>query len=127
MSVQLNHIIVWCHDNQKSANFLAEILGLKAPTAFGPFHIVELSNGVSLDFYSKDGAIALQHYAFLLTEDEFDQVFARIKERKLDYWADPARQHAGEINHNDGGRGVYFKDLDGHLLEIITRSYGSSK
>ena len=125
MSVQLNHTIVWCRDQRKSTSFLASILGLPAPTRFGPFLIVELANGVSLDFHETDGAIASQHYAFLLSEDEFDQVFGRIREQRIEHWADPGRQRAGEINRRDGGRAVYFDDPDGHLLEIITRPYGS--
>ena len=74
---------------------------------------------------NRKAAIAQQHYAFLLSEEEFDEVFARIRQRRLDYWADPARERTGEINRNDGGRGVYFDDPDGHFLEIITRPYGS--
>ena len=125
MSVQLNHTIVWCRDKRRSATFLAEILGLSQPVRFGPFLVVELGNGVSLDFHETDGEIAAQHYAFLLGEDEFDQVFGRIRERRLAHWADPGQERAGKINRNDGGRGVYFEDPDGHLLEVITRPYGS--
>jgi extradiol dioxygenase family protein len=91
---------------------------------FGPFMVVELSNGVSLDFHEVDGEIKVQHYAFLIGEDEFDQVFARIQERGLEYWADPFKDRAGVINRNDGGRGMYFEDPDGHFLEVITRPYG---
>ena len=125
MSVRLNHTIVWCRDKQASAQFLVDILGLSRPKIFGPFLVVELGNDVSLDFHEQEDRIAPQHYAFLLSEEEFDEVFGRIRERRLDYWADPARRRAGEINHNDGGRGVYFDDPDGHFLEIITRPYGS--
>ena len=127
VTVQLNHTIVWCKDKERSAGFLTEILGLPAATTFGPFRVVEASNGVSLDFHDVDGDIASQHYAFLISEDEFDQIFARISERRLDYWADPALSRRGEINHNDGGRGVYFRDPDDHLLEVITRPYGSGR
>lgn len=126
MSVQLNHTIVWCRDRKRSATFLAEILGLPAPTRFGPFLVVSLSNGVSLDFHATDDEIAPQHYAFLVGEEQFDQVFGRIRERGLDYWADPSQRSAGRINTNDGGRGMYFEDPDGHLLEAITRPYGSA-
>jgi catechol 2,3-dioxygenase-like lactoylglutathione lyase family enzyme len=125
MAVQLNHTIVWCKDKQKAASFLSEVLGLGAPVPFGPFLIVELSNGVSLDYYSIEGDIARQHYAFLVSEEEFDTIFARIQARSLEYWADPARSQLGQINRHDGGRGTYFQDPDGHLLEIITRPYGS--
>ena len=125
MSVQLNHTIVWCRDKQRSATFLADTLGLPAPTRFGPFLVVEAANGVSLDYHDTDGEIAPQHYAFLIGEDDFDEIFGRIRERGLEYWADPGQSQRGRINRNDGGRGVYFEDPDGHLLEIITRPYGS--
>ncbi|MEO3428186.1 VOC family protein [Pelagibius sp. CAU 1746] len=125
MTIELNHTIVWCNDKRKSAAFLAEILGRPAPASFSHFLVVELDNGVSLDFLEKEGEVAPQHYAFLIGEDDFDAVFVRIAERGLVYWADPGRQRPGEINHNDGGRGVYFNDPDGHLLEVLTRPYGS--
>ena len=125
MSAQLNHTIVWCRDKQVSAGFLAEMLGRPAPGAFGPFAVVGLDNGVSMDFHDTVEAIRPQHYAFLIDEADFDAVFGRIKAKGLDYWADPARRRPGEINHNDGGRGVYFCDPGGHYLEIITRPYGS--
>ena len=72
-----------------------------------------------------DGEITTQHYAFLVSESEFDAIFGRVRARGLDYWADPAQSRQGEINHHDDGRGFYFEDPDGHLLEIITRPYGS--
>ena len=124
MTVSLNHTFVYCRDKQRSATFLAEVLGLAEPRPFGRFLVVDTGNGVSLDYNQVDGEPARQHYAFLVSEEEFDQIFARIRERGLDYWADPGRQRPGEINHNDGGRGVYFPDPDGHGMEIITRPYG---
>ena len=123
MPVQLNHTIVAARDKQESAAFLADLLGLKPPTAFGPFAVVQLANDVSLDFMD-EAAPQPRHYAFLVTEEEFDEIFGRIRRRGLDYWADPFDRHPGEINTNDGGRGVYWKDPDGHVLEIITRPYG---
>ena len=125
MSVQLNHTIVWCRDKQRSAPFLADILGLPAPTPFGPFLVVESANGVSLDYHDTNGDIAPQHYAFLVGEGDFDQIFSRIREQELEHWADPGQTQPGRINRNDGGRGLYFEDPDGHLLEIITRTYGA--
>jgi catechol 2,3-dioxygenase-like lactoylglutathione lyase family enzyme len=125
VSVQLNHTIVSCRDQQRSAAFLAGILGLPPPSRFGPFLVVEADNGVSLDFAETSGEITAQHYAFLVGEEEFDASFARIRGDGLPYWADPGRTRRGEINHRDGGRGVYFEDPDGHVLEIITRPYGS--
>jgi catechol 2,3-dioxygenase-like lactoylglutathione lyase family enzyme len=126
MAVQLNHTLVMTHGKKASAKFFTEILGLPDATRFGPFQVVTLSNGVSLDFYETQGEIVSQHYAFLITEAEFDEIFARIRERGLDYWADPNQSRPGEINHNDGGRGVYFEDPNGHVLEIITRPYGAA-
>ena len=125
MSAQLNHTIVWSRDQETSAKFLAEMLGRPAPKRFGPFTMVELDNGVSLDFRDTDQPIRPQHYAFLIDESDFDAVFDRIQARKLDYWSDPMRSHPGEINRRDGGRGVYFPDPDGHFLEVLTRPYGS--
>jgi catechol 2,3-dioxygenase-like lactoylglutathione lyase family enzyme len=126
MAVQLNHTIVAARDRDASATFMADLLGLDAPKAFGHFAMVETGNGVSLDFMSVSGSIAAQHYAFLVSEVEFDEIFGRIRQQALAYWADPGRRRADEINHGDGGRGVYFEDPDGHLLEIITRPYGSA-
>jgi len=125
VSVGLDHTIVWCRDQRQSAAFLAEILGRPAPTRFGPFLVVDLDNGMSLDYHDTDDEIAPQHYAFLLSEPEFDEVFGRMLDRGMPHWADPGKNAPDTINHNDGGRGVYFDDPDGHLLEIITRRYGS--
>jgi catechol 2,3-dioxygenase-like lactoylglutathione lyase family enzyme len=125
MGIELNHTIVRVRDKRESATFLAELLGLDTPTRFGPFLIVELNNGVSLDFADDHGPPNPQHYAFLVSEPEFDEIFGRIKERELPYWADPGKRHPGEFNTNDGGRGVYWEEPSGHFLEIITRPYGS--
>jgi catechol 2,3-dioxygenase-like lactoylglutathione lyase family enzyme len=125
MPAQLNHTIVAAGDAKVSAAFLAEVLGLPDPTPYGPFLVVQAGNGVSLDFMETDDEIHRQHYAFLVSETEFDEIFGRIRERGVDYWADPMRSRAGVINHHDGGRGVYFPDPSGHSLEIITRPYGS--
>ena len=125
MTAQLNHTIVFSKDNKAGATFLAEMLGLPAPVPFGPFMVVEAGNGVSLDYMTTTDDVAYAHYAFLITEDEFDTIFARIVERGIDYYADPMAQRKGEINHHDGGRGTYFFSPDGHWMEIITRPYGS--
>jgi len=126
MPVELNHTIVAARDKKAAAEFLARILGLTVGPQFGPFLPVETSNGVTLDFMDADpGRIAPQHYAFLVSEEEFDAIFGRIVEAGLPYWADPWHQEPGRINHHDGGRGVYFADPNDHNLEIITRPYGS--
>lgn len=124
MSIQLNHTIVAASNKELSAYYLADLLGLPEPTPYGPFLVVQTSNDVSLDYIDATGEIPNQHYAFLVTEEEFDAIFGRITERGITYWADPYHRQPGEINTNDGGRGVYFDDPDGHNLEIITRPYG---
>lgn len=124
MSVQLNHTIVSCKDQQRSAAFITGILGLPPATRFGHFLVVEADNGVSLDYSETSDEITAQHYAFLVGEDEFDASFARIKDQELPYWADPGRKQRDVVNTRDGGRGLYFEDPDGHLMEIITRPYG---
>jgi catechol 2,3-dioxygenase-like lactoylglutathione lyase family enzyme len=127
MAVELNHHIIHARDPDASARFLSEILGLPAPTRFEPFVVVTTANGVGLDFLGTDDEQYLKpnHYAFLVSEDEFDEIFGRIQERGLTYWADPHKRQPGRVNHHDGGRGVYWEAPDGHLLEIITRPYGS--
>jgi catechol 2,3-dioxygenase-like lactoylglutathione lyase family enzyme len=125
VAVQFNHTILAAKDRDASAAFLAEMLGLPAPTKWGPFIVVTTENGVNLDYMNVEGDIKRQHYAFLVSESEFDDIFGRIRERKLKYWADPGQTQAGEINRHDGGRGLYFEDLNGHLLEVFTRPYGS--
>lgn len=125
MTVQLNHTIVSTHDKQASASFFAEILGLPTPVPFGPFVTVKADNDVTLDFMSDREDIVPQHYAFLVTEREFDEIFGRIRARGLAYWSDPHHHHPGEINTRDGGRGLYFEDPNGHNLEVLTRPYGT--
>jgi catechol 2,3-dioxygenase-like lactoylglutathione lyase family enzyme len=123
MPVELNHTIIWSDDPKASAVFMAEILGRPAPQKLMHFEVVPMDNGVSMDFGQGEGKIATQHYAFLVSDAEFDEIFGRVRARGLDYWADPARTKPGEINTFFGGRGVYFRDPTGHLLEIITRPY----
>ncbi|MBZ5710549.1 VOC family protein [Nannocystis pusilla] len=125
MTARFNHTIIHARDKRVSADFLSQLLELPAPAPFGPFLSVQLGNDVALDFVDDDGEIASQHYAFLVSEAEFDRIFARIVGRDLAYWADPGRHRPREINTRDGGRGVYFEDPSGHFLEILTRPYGS--
>ncbi|MEL5954136.1 VOC family protein [Streptomyces sp. CLV115] len=125
MSVELNHTIIHSRDNRESAEFLADILGLEVGEEWGPFIPVSTANGVTLDFATiPEASITMQHYAFLISEGEFDTAYARIKELGVAYYADPHQKQPGEINHNDGGRGLYFTDPAGHGMEIITRPYG---
>lgn len=127
MAIQLNHTIVPARDGKASARWFADLLGMSEPTQFGHFWQVRTANGVDLDFDTygdSQDQFTLQHYAFLVSEAEFDAVYGRIRQRDIQHWADPGRTHAGEINRHDGGRGVYFSSNDDHLLEIITRPYG---
>jgi len=128
MTIKLNHTIVHSVDKRAAAEFFAGVFGLPAPKPFYDFLDVEVGNEVTLAFLDADGMeIQVQHYAFLVSEKEFDQIFGRIKERALDYWADPGRKEKGRINRHFGGRGLYFLDPSGHLLEIITRPYGNNE
>lgn len=125
MTIQLNHTIVNVRDKRASAKFLTELFGLPPALPFGPFLGVKLANDVTLDFCDADYPPEAQHYAFLVSDAEFDAIFGRIRARGIDYWADPGKRHKSEINHHFGGRGVYFEEPGGHFLEIITRPYGS--
>ncbi|MFF4975735.1 VOC family protein [Streptomyces sp. NPDC001083] len=126
MSVELNHTIIHARDNRESAEFLAHVLGLEVGTQWGPFLPVPTGNGVTLDFATVPAeSIVPQHYAFLISDEEFDASFARIREAGITYYADPRLKQPGEMNHHHGGRGLYFMDPAGHGMEIITRPYGS--
>ena len=124
MPIALDHTIVHARDPAASAAWLAELLGRPAPTRLGRFHCVALDNGVTLDFMRAAGDIAWQHYALRVGEDDFDRIHARLRERGIAWWADPAHNQPGEINRHDGGRGLYWDDPDGHRLEILTRPCG---
>ncbi|NUZ07819.1 VOC family protein [Piscinibacter koreensis] len=126
MPIELNHTIVHARDPAASAHWLADLLGRPAPVRLGPFHAVALDNRVTLDFIEAGPQLTVEHYAFLVDDAAFDAIFGRIQARGLAYWADPAHRQPGRINHHDGGRGVYWDDPDGHVLEIITRPYASA-
>lgn len=127
MAIELNHLIVPARDGEASARWLADLFALAPPTRFSVFWQVSTDNGVDIDFdtYGDGGAFTSGHYAFLVAEQQFDEIYGRIVAHGIEHWADPARGEAGTINRHDGGRGVYFASPDGHLLEIITRPYGS--
>ena len=127
MPFELNHTIVAARDGEASARWFVDLFGGDPAEHWGPFWQVVTANGVGLDFASLpvDAELVPQHYAFLVGEDDFDRIYGAIVAADLDHWADPGQRHPGQINHNDGGRGVYFLSNDGHHLEIITRPYGS--
>ena len=122
MAVELNHTIIPVADKKAAATFLSEILGLAPPKRVGPFMCVETANGVNLDYDDRWGSVP-GHYAFLVSEEEFDAIFGRITERGLRFWADPGHQRENTIN--DNGRGFYFEDPAGNNMEVLTRAYGS--
>jgi catechol 2,3-dioxygenase-like lactoylglutathione lyase family enzyme len=124
MTVTLNHTIVHARDPAATARFFSDILSLPPANVLGHFTVVQVDD-TSLDFIQTDAAIKTRHFAFLVSEGEFDQIFQRIQSRDMPYWADPMHRKPGEINHWDDGRGVYFEDPNGHNLEILTRPYGS--
>ena len=124
MPIQLNHTIVPARDKHASAGFLAGILGIPTSPDVARFAPLTLGNGVTLD-YMDLADDPMRHYAFLVSEDDFDEIFTRVQDAGLSYWADPHHRLPGEINTNDGGRGTYFDDPNGHRLEILTRPYGS--
>ncbi|WP_028926400.1 VOC family protein [Pseudonocardia acaciae] len=121
MSIELNHIIVPAPDKQVAAKFLADILGVPLGQAWGPFVPLPVSNGVTLD-YMDSTDYRSQHCAFLVDEDEFDAAFGRIREAGIAYWADPFHNQPNEINPLFGGRGVYFDDPAGHVMQLLTRA-----
>jgi catechol 2,3-dioxygenase-like lactoylglutathione lyase family enzyme len=124
LPVHFNHTLVYVKDKQESSTFLADILGLDAPTPYGPFLMVKLDNDVELGFLEVE-QVFQQHHAFLVSEADFDVILDRIVARGLTYYADPGCTQPNEVNHDDGGRGLYWPDPSGHLLELITRHYGS--
>jgi len=125
MPVELNHTIIHARDPAASAAFMSEVFGLPPAERFGHFLVIRTANGVSLDYMEGGATIEAQHYAFLVSDAEFDAIFGRVKARELAYWADPMKAQPGKINTHFGGRGVYFEDPDGHFLEIITTPYGA--
>ena len=125
MGVELNHIIIPAKDKRASAEFLAAILGLEAGPEWSIFVPVRTSNGVTLD-YADAVEFRPQHYAFLVGDAEFNKALSRIQSAGIEFYADFHRGGRGEINHLYGGRGFYFDDPNGHLLELITRPYGTT-
>jgi len=125
VGVEFNHLIIFAKDKQRSAFFLAELFGLPEPVTAGFFTSVEFSNNVSFQYAEFADGFTVQHYAFLVSESNFETILNKIRERKIEFWADPRKQLPGQFNTNHGGRGLYFLDPSGHGMEIITQPYGS--
>jgi catechol 2,3-dioxygenase-like lactoylglutathione lyase family enzyme len=124
MSVHFNHVAVAAENKQRSAAFLASLLGLAEPSSWGPFVSVHLDGGVHLDYAEPGIDFPGQHYALLVSDDVFDRAIDRIRTDGVAFSAGPGTS-PGEINYNHGGRGVYFDDPSGHHFELITQPYGA--
>jgi catechol 2,3-dioxygenase-like lactoylglutathione lyase family enzyme len=120
MPITLNHTIVPSRDKEGSARFFARIFGLNYAGPVGHFAQVRVNGDLALDWDNRD-SFESHHYAFLVTEQEFDQIFGRLKAEGVAYGSGPGSPTDGDINHRRGGRGLYFCDPDGHLLEIMTQ------
>ena len=118
--MELNHTIVPAHDKEASARFFAEIMGLSYDGPMGHFAPVVVNGALTMDFDNATG-FGSHHYAFKVTDDEFDGIFARIKANGVTYGSGPFAPDNGEINTRNGGRGFYWRDIDGHLMEVLTR------
>ena len=121
--ITLNHTIIPSLDNVEAAKFYANIFGFDFIKEWGHFAVVKASSTLTLDFVTSEEKISSHHYAFKVNEQQFDEIFERIKSINLAYGSGPDTQDDGEINHLHGGRGVYFKDPSGHVLEMITTDY----
>lgn len=126
MAVGIDHLALAARDAHASATFLAEILDLPAPRRSGPFLAVDLDDTLTIDYAEPPFDFPGQHVAFLVGEDDFDAIRARLDARGITYYPGPAQQDPGTINHQNGGRGLYFDDPGGHHLEIITRRYADA-
>lgn len=125
MTIELNHTIVPTRDKQASVRFYQHMFGFEYSGPFGHFEPVKISSqSLTLDFDDRE-SFDPQHYAFKVSESEFDEVFGRIVADGLVYGSEPWTPDNMEINHWNGGRGVYFRDPSGHLLEILTRDYAA--
>lgn len=123
MTIELNHTIVAAHDNEASARFYVELFGFDYDGPLGHFAPVRIKGqALTLDFDNRRD-FDRQHYAFKVSEAEFDEIFERLKQQELVYGSGPRTPEDGEINHWNGGRGVYFRDPNGHLLELLTKDY----
>lgn len=122
MTITLNHTIVPAHDKVESAQFYSRIFGFEYIGEFSHFIVVKVNDTLSLDFDNKE-KYESHHYAFKVTDQEFDEIFKRLEEENIQYGSGPFSPEDMSINHHYGGRGVYFRDPGGHLLEMLTTDY----
>ena len=119
MPITLNHTIVPSRDKQSSATFFARIMGLPEPGSIGNFVQVRVNDDLAMDYDNRERFEA-HHYAFVVSDAEFDQIFDRLQREQVRYGSGPSDPTNGQINTRRGGRGLYFSDPDGHLMEIMT-------
>jgi catechol 2,3-dioxygenase-like lactoylglutathione lyase family enzyme len=122
MAIHLDHTIVPSRDKENAARFFAKMFGLKYEGPWGHFAPVRVDEHLSLDFDNREN-FQSQHYAFLVTDEEFDEILGRVKEEGIAYGSGPMNQDDMQINHLHQGRGFYFRDTDGHSWEVITHTY----
>ena len=123
MAIELNHTIVPARDKEESARFYERMFGFEYVGPMGHFTPVKIqSQSLTLDF-DQDDSFSPRHYAFKVSEADFDAIFARVVAAGLKYGSGPFAAEDMQINHWNGGRGVYFRDPSGHLLELLTRDY----
>lgn len=120
MTITLNHTIVWARDKVSAANFFAEIFGLPFEGAGDHFAPVRVNDTLTLDFADAKGTIASQHYAFHVSDTEFDAILQRVNDAGLTFGSGPWSLEDGKLNDWNGGRGFYYKDYDGHIIELMT-------
>jgi catechol 2,3-dioxygenase-like lactoylglutathione lyase family enzyme len=120
MTIQLNHTIIPSHDKEAAAAFFARIFGLDYTGLAGHFAPVQVNDALTLDFDDAD-RFESHHYAFHVDEASFDEIFGRLQDEDVAYGSGPRSPEDGRTNSRNGGRGVYFRDADGHLLELLTR------
>ncbi len=127
MTIELNHTIVPSRDKQESVRFYERMFGFEYEGPLGHFAPIRIpSQSLTLDFDNRE-SFQTHHYAFKVNESEFDEIFGRIVDAGLVYGSEPLSPENMEINHWNGGRGVYFRDPSGHLLEILTRDYSAEQ
>ena len=131
MEITLNHTIVPALDRVESAKWYAEIFGFEFVKEWGPFAVVKVNSTLTLDFMNEGDGFPCHHYAFKVSDREFDEIFGRVQAKNVKFASSPnsviTDAYDGKINHHYGGRGVYFKDSNGHILEILTVDYDLDK
>jgi catechol 2,3-dioxygenase-like lactoylglutathione lyase family enzyme len=122
MSISLDHTIVPVHDKVASATFFAGLFGLSYEGPMGPFAPVRVNESLTFDFDDRRERFDVHHYAFLVSEEDFDAIFGRITKLGLTYGSQPWSEDDMKVRIVRGGRTLFFRDRDNHLLEIRTRS-----